>query len=448
MASGRRRPVLRHPAQVVAVAFAAVATIGTLLLWLPTSRRGVGGATFVEALFTAVSALCVTGHTIVDTPTHWSTGGHVVILALAQVGGFGIMTSASLLGVLAARRMGFRTRLLASTESRGLGLGDVRVVLLGVVKVSLTVEAVVAVMLSTRLYVGYGETLPRAMWEGTFLAISSFNNAGFALRSDSMVGFAEDPWMLLPSVAATVIGGLGFPVLIELRRHLRQPQRWSVHTKLTVVTSSVLLLVGWLFFTLNEWRNEATFGALAWWARPMAGLFLAVGTRSSGFNSVDVAELNSGSWLVADVFMFIGGGSASTAGGIKVTTFALLLMVMIAEFRGESSVSVFARRIPERVYRQALTVALVSVGVIVGSTILLVETTRLPADQVLFEVVSSFATVGLSTGLPAQMPQHAQVVLTVLMFVGRLGPITLGSALALRERRRMYEYPEGRPIIG
>ncbi|WP_432545275.1 TrkH family potassium uptake protein [Kineococcus sp. SYSU DK004] len=430
------------------MAFASVATVGTLLLWLPTSRRGTGGATFVEALFTAVSALCVTGHTIVDTPTHWSTGGHVVILALAQVGGFGIMTSASLLGVVAARRMGFKTRLLASTESRGLGLGDVRAVLLGVVKVSLTVEAVVAVMLSTRLYVGYEQPLPRAIWEGTFLAISSFNNAGFALRSDSMIGFAEDPWMLLPVVSAVIIGGLGFPVLIELRRHLRQPQRWSVHTKLTVTTTTVLLLVGWLFFTLNEWRNEATFGALAWWARPMAGLFLATGTRSSGFNNVDVAELNSGSWLVADVFMFIGGGSASTAGGIKVTTFALLLMVMIAEFRGESSVSVFARRIPERVYRQALTVALVSVGVIVSATILLVETTRLPADRVLFEVVSSFATVGLSTGLPAEMPQHAQVVLTVLMFVGRLGPITLGSALALRERRRMYEYPEGRPIIG
>jgi len=158
--------------------------------------------------------------------------------------------------------------------------------------------------------------------------------------------------------------------------------------------------------------------------------------------------MNGGSWLVMDVLMFIGGGSASTAGGIKVTTFALLLVVLVAEFRGDTSVTVFSRRVPERVYRQALTVALVAVAVIVTSTLVLVETTPFPPDRLLFEVVSSFATVGLSTGLPPQLPAAGQVLLAALMFLGRLGPITLGAALALRERRRLYEYPEGRPIIG
>lgn len=443
---GTRRGL--HPAQTIALAFAAVATVGTVLLLLPMARRGPGGATLVDALFTAISALCVTGHVVVDTREHWSVFGLVVILALAQIGGFGIMTSASLLGVFTSRRLGLRSRMLTATESRGLDLGDVRTVLRGVVKVSLLLEAVTAVMLSTRLFVGYDRPLGSALWEGGFLAVSSFNNAGFALRSDSMTDFVTDPWMCLPVIAASFLGGLGFPVLLELRRQFRVPRMWSLHTKLTLSATVALLLLGWVFLTANEWRNAATLGALDWWARPLAGLFQSAATRSSGFNSIDITQMNGGSWLVMSVLMFIGGGSASTAGGIKVTTFALLLVVLYAEFRGEQSVVAFGRRIPERVYRQALTVALVSVAVVVTSTLVLVEMTRAPLDMVLFEVVSSFATVGLSSGLLVTLPDSGQVILALLMFLGRLGPITLGAALALRERSRLYEYPEGRPIIG
>jgi potassium uptake TrkH family protein len=432
----------------VALAFAAVAAVGTSLLLLPVARRGEGGATLVEALFTAISALCVTGHVVVDTREHWSNFGLVVILALAQIGGFGIMTSASLLGVFASRRLGLRSRMLTATESRGLDLGDVRTVLLGVVRVSVVVELVTAVLLTTRLFVGYQRDLPAAMWEGSFLAVSSFNNAGFALRSNSMSDFVSDPWMCLPVVGASFLGGLGFPVLLELRRQFRVPRRWSLHTKLTLAATLPLLVLGTLFLTVNEWRNPATLGPLDWWARPLAGLFQASATRSSGFNSIDITQMNGGSWLVMDVLMFVGGGSASTAGGIKVTTFALLAMAVYAEFRGEPTVAAFGRRVSDRVVRQALTVALVSVAVVVLATVVLVEMTRAPLDMVVFEVISSFATVGLSSGLLVQLPDAGQVILAFLMFIGRLGPITLGAALALRERTRTYEYPEGRPIIG
>ncbi|WP_432485835.1 TrkH family potassium uptake protein [Kineococcus esterisolvens] len=445
---GYRRKLLRHPAQVVALAFAAAVALGTALLWIPAARRGPGGADFVDAMFTAVSALCVTGHVVVDTREHWSGFGLVVILALAQVGGFGIMTSASLLGVFASRRLGLRSRMLTATESRGLELGDVRSVLVGVVRVSLLVELVTAVVLSARLFLAYEASLLDAVREGGFLAVSAFNNAGFVLRSDSMTGFATDLWMCGPVMTASTLGGLGFPVLLELRRRFRVPREWSLHTKLTLVTSAALTVFGWVFLTVNEWRNTATLGALEWWARPLAGLFQTTATRSSGFNSVDISQMNGGSWLVMDVLMFIGGGSASTAGGIKVTTFALLLIVVFTEFRGEQSVSVFGRRVAERVYRQALTVALVSLAVIVVATLVIVELTRAPVDAVLFEVISAFATVGLSSGLLMQLPDSCQVILAVLMFLGRLGPITLGAALALRERRRLYEFPEGRPIIG
>ncbi len=445
----RRRPlVVRHPAQVVALGFTAAVLLGTALLSLPVARRGAGAAASVDALFTAVSALCVTGHVVVDTREHWSTFGLVVILALAQVGGFGIMTSASLLGVFASRRLGLRSRMLTATESRGLDLGDVRSVLLGVVRVSVLVELVTAVLLTSRLFTGYDRSLPSAAWEGTFLAVSSFNNAGFVLRSDSMTDFVADPWMCLPVVAASFLGGLGFPVLLELRKQFRTPQRWSLHTRLTLVTTVPLLVVGTFFLTVNEWRNPATLGALDWWARPLAGLFQASATRSSGFNSIDITQMNGGSWLVMDVLMFIGGGSASTAGGIKVTTFALLAVAVYAEFRGEATVTVFQRRVADRVVRQALTVALASVGVVVVATIVLVEMTRAPLDMVVFEVISSFATVGLSSGLLVQLPDAGQVILALLMFLGRIGPITLGAALALRDRTRLYDYPEGRPIIG
>ncbi|WP_432535775.1 TrkH family potassium uptake protein [Kineococcus arenarius] len=443
-----RRRFLRHPAQVVAVAFAAAVALGTALLWVPVAKRGPGSAEFVDALFTAISALCVTGHVVVDTREHWSGFGLVVILALAQVGGFGIMTSASLLGVFASRRLGLRSRMLTATESRGLELGDVRSVLVGVVRVSLAVELVTAVVLTTRLLVAYELSVWDAVREGVFLAISAFNNAGFALRSDSMIDFATDVWMCGAVMVASTLGGLGFPVLLELRRQFRRPREWSLHTKLTMVTTAALLVFGWVFLTVNEWRNPATFGALPWWSRPLAGLFQTTATRSSGFNSVDITQMNGGSWLVMDVLMFIGGGSASTAGGIKVTTFALLLIVVFAEFRGEETVSVFARRVPDRVYRQALAVALVSLAVIVVSTLVVVELSRAPLDATLFEVVSAFATVGLSSGLVATLPDSCQLILALLMFLGRLGPITLGAALALRERRRLYEFPEGRPIIG
>jgi trk system potassium uptake protein len=448
VSSPRRPRTVRHPAKVVALAFAAVVIVGTALLWLPVARRGPGAATFVEALFTAVSALCVTGHVVVDTREHWSSFGLVVILALAQIGGFGIMTSASLLGVFASRRLGLRSRMLTATESRGLDLGDVRSVLLGVVRVSLVVELLTAAALTSRLLAGYDRPLRSALWEGTFLAVSSFNNAGFVLRGNSMSDFVADPWMCLPVVVASLLGGLGFPVLLELRRQFRVPKRWSLHTRLTLATTVPLLLFGWVFLTLNEWRNPATLAPLDWWARPLAGLFQAAATRSSGFNSIDITQMNGGSWLVMDVLMFIGGGSASTAGGIKVTTFALLAVALHAEFRGEPTVSVFGRRVPDRVVRQALTVALVSVAAVVVATVVLVEMTRAPLDMVVFEVISSFATVGLSSGLLVQLPESGQVVLALLMFLGRLGPITLGAALALRERTRTYEYPEGRPIIG
>lgn len=454
MISGRRRPsrlraLAPHtPGQVVVAGFGVAVTIGTLLLQLPIARAGVGGAPLLTSLFTATSAVCVTGLTVEDTGSYWSGFGEVVILALIQIGGFGIMTAASLLGLVASRRLGLRARLTAQAETRTLGLGDVRRVIITVAAFSAVVEACAALILATRWWLAYDVSVPRAAYLGLFHAVSAFNNAGFGLYRDNMVGFATDPWISLPLTFAVIVGGIGFPVVFELSRELAMPARWSLHTKVTLMTTAVLIVVGTIAVTALEWSNAGTLGPLSVPGKLLAGLFQGVMPRTAGFNSVDYGQMDPATLLITDVLMFIGGGSAGTAGGIKVTTFAILGMVIYAQVRGESDVNVLRRRVPTSAQRQALTVALLGVGVVMISTIALLVGTRYSLDQVLFEVISAFGTVGLTTGITAHLPGGAQLLLIALMFIGRLGPVTLASALALRERPIMYRLPEERPILG
>lgn len=436
------------PARVVVAGFAAAVGIGTLLLLLPVAVPGETGTGLLDALFTATSAVCVTGLVTVDTATHWSGFGQAVIAGMIQVGGFGIMTLATLLGLLVSRRLGLQTRLNAAAESKSLGLADVRRVLVGVARTSLLFEAAGAVVLTARFATAYDEPPGRALWLGVFHAVSAFNNAGFALFSDNLIGFATDPWISLPVCVLVIAGGLGFPVLFELRRAWRRPRRWTLHTKLVVVMTAVLVPLGTLLFLALEWSNPRTLGPMSVAGKAVAGFFQGVMPRTAGFNSIDPGQLREETLLGSDVLMFIGGGSAGTAGGIKVTTFAVLLLVIVTEVRGDQSVTAFGRRIPREAQRQALSVALLAVAVVVGATALLLLLTPFALDAVLYEVISAFATVGLSTGITADVGVPGQLVLVALMFLGRLGPITLASALALRSRPRLYELPQERPIIG
>lgn len=446
----RHRDVYRRqsrPGRRIVAAFALGVAAGTVLLLLPVARAGPGGASLLQALFTATSALCVTGLTVVDTATYWSTFGQVTILVLIQVGGFGVMTLASLLGLLISRRLGLGSRLLAAKETKSTRLGDVRTVLLGVARISLTVEAVTAVILTARFALAYHYGWGEALWLGVFHSVSAFNNAGFSLFSDNLVGFATDPWICLPIALAVIIGGLGFPVVLELLRHRRR-RHWSAHTRLTVTMTAILLVGGTLFVTIAEWNNPATLGMFDPAGRTLAGFFQAVMPRTAGFNSVDPGAMNTGTLLGVDVLMFIGGGSAGTAGGIKVGTFAVLLLVIIAELRGDPDADVYDRRLPTSTIRQALSVALLSVAAVVVSTLVIAMTSPYTLDQILYECVSAFATVGLTTGITAHLHPAQQLILVLLMFAGRLGPVTFASALVLRERQRLFRRPEGRPLIG
>lgn len=442
-----------HPARAVSVAFASAIAVGTLLLSLPIATETGRSTDVMTALFTATSAVCVTGLAVVDTGTYWSGFGEGVILVMIQIGGFGIMTLASLLGLLVSGRLRLRLQLTAVAETKSLGIGGVRGVLVGVATTTVVVEFVIGTALALRFALGYEQSVAQAVYHGYFHALSSFNNAGFGLRADNLVGFTDDPWVLVPIAIAVILGGIGFPVLLELMRGRRPagrrlPRRWSLHTKLTVLTTVVLLVVGTLLTGMLEWTNPGTLGPMSLPDKLLNSFFHSVMTRTAGFNSLSIGDLEPATLLSTCVLMFIGGGSAGTAGGIKVTTFAVLAVAILAEVRGDPAANVLGRRVSAATLRQALTVALLGVGLVMASTLVLLTLVQQPLEDVLFEVVSAFATVGLSTGLTPELPTAGQLVLIVLMFIGRLGPITLASALALRERARLYDLPEERPVIG
>lgn len=444
----RVRHGIRHPARLVPLAFLAVIALGTALLMLPAARAGDGGAPWVTALFTAVSALCVTGLVVVDTATYWSGFGQAVILVLFQAGGLGIMAGATLLGLLVSRRLRLGNRILAQAETRSLDLGDVVGVLRLIVAVSAAVELVLAIGLTLRFHYAYGEPWATAAWHGVFHGVSAFNNAGFTTLPTGMAAFAGDGLVLGPMMLAIILGGIGFPVLYELRREAWHWSQWSLHTKMTLAGSAVLLVGGTLMIAAYEWSNPLTLAPLAPAERWLNALFHSVNARSSGFNTLDMGALSAETLAVNYVLMFIGGGSASTAGGIRITTFFLLGFVVWAEIRGQPDTFAFRRMIPATAQRLALTVVLLAVTTVAFGTLALMSVTDLPLMPVAFEVISASATVGLSTGITGALPEAGQLILAVLMFVGRVGTVTVASALALRSRPAAFRYPQESPIVG
>jgi Trk-type K+ transport system membrane component len=442
-----RHPI-QHPARLVPLAFLIAVAVGTSLLLLPIARAGPGGAPLLIALFTATSAICVTGLAVVDVSTYWSGFGQAVILALFQVGGFGIMSGATLLALLVTRRLGLATRLIAQAETRSVALGDVAAVLRLILVVTVGVETLLAAILIPHLRFTYHEPWGQAVWHGVFHAVSAFNNAGLSTYPDSLVRFAADPLILVPIMAGVVLGGLGIPVLHELRQKPNNPARWSIHTKLTLLGSAILLFGGFAAVLAFEWGNPTTLGPHDPAGKLLGAMFYSAMTRSGGFNAFDMRQMQPETLTVSYVLMLIGGGSAGTAGGIRVTTFLLLGFVVLAEVRGEPDTTVFRRRIALDVQRQALTIVLLAVGSVAVGTLILLSVTDFALEDILFEAISAFATVGLSTGITPDLPPVGQFVVTVLMYMGRVGTITLATALALRSKQRPYRYPEERPIVG
>lgn len=438
---------LRSPARLAIAAFAAVVAATTALLEMPVATSTGVRAPLVDALFTATSAVCVTGLTTVNTGTYWSPTGQVIIVVAIAIGGLGIMTIASMLGLAVSRRLGLTQRMLAAEESRASGLGDVRSMLKTILIVSGIVEVAIAAILFPRLMF-HGFSVRHAAWHSIFYGVSSFNNAGFVPTEDGLAPFANDLWVRAPIALGVFIGALGFPVYLNLIRRWRRPRDWSLHTKLTLIMVFVLTGISTLSVALLEWNNPATLGNHPVSTRLSEVFFMGINQRSGGFSAVSHAGMHEQTWLVEDVLMFIGGGSGGTAGGIRVTTFAVLILALVAEVRGRRDVEAFGKRIGTEVVRVALSVTLISLFIILLGAGIITAQTGLRLDRVLFESVSAYATCGLSTGITPYLPASAKVTITILMFVGRLGSVTLAAALALNRQRRVIRYPSERPIIG
>lgn len=448
------------PARFAILVFTSLIVVLTSVLMLPIASADRTATPMADALFTAVSAICVTGLVTVDMATHWSTFGNTAILIGLQVGGIGVLTLASIMGLVVSRRLGLRQKLMAASdtnplrihggpvaESQAVRLGEIGGLLVTVAASALIIEAILAAVIVPHLLTLGWELWP-ALWQGFYFAASAFTNTGFVPAVGGMEQFSGDLWMISTIGIGVFIGSLGFPVFYALARGWRNPHRLSVHVKLTLTTTVLLIIVGGLFITMLEWSNTATLGAQDPGFRPITGTFLSIMTRSGGFSTVDVSSMNGSTLLGIDMLMFVGGGSASTAGGIKVTTLAILFLAAFSEARGDQTMNVFERRIPNDVLRLSVSVVLWGATIVALASIAILHLSKEPLDVVLFDVISAFGTCGLSTGLPERSPDSVKYILSATMWAGRVGTVTLAAALAASQRRQLYRRPEERPIVG
>ena len=428
-----RRPP--SPSAVLVSGFAGLVALGTVLLLLPISSEPGAATDLLTALFTATSAVCVTGLVVVDTATHWSPFGELVILGLIQAGGFGFMTGSTLLlFLLVRRRTGLRDRILVQASTGGIELGSVLAVVRRVALFTLLAESLGAAIL-TAAFMAHGQDLLGALWWGTFHSISAFNNAGFDLMGGfrSVAEFGTNPVVLMSLGALIVLGGLGFAIVGDAVAK-RQWTRLALETKVVLLTTFVLLVGGAIAVATLEWSNPATLGSLPEVHRPLNALFESVTLRTAGFAVFDHGAFGTPMLFVAMALMFIGAASGSTGGGIKVNTFSVLLIAIVSTVRGRPSAEAFGRRVPHDVIYRALSVALLSIAFVFAVAFGVVILAGTEFVDTTFEAISAFGTVGLTTGMTPHLPDPARLLVAFAMFAGRLGPLTLVLALAARQR--------------
>ena len=435
------KPIRKPPSPpaVLVAGFAALVAVGTVLLLLPWATEPGQSTDLVTALFTATSAVCVTGLVVVDTATHWSPFGEVVILALVQIGGFGFMTGSTLLlFLLIGRRTGLRDRILVQASTGAVELGSVLAVVRRVAVFTVVVEAAAATLL-VLAFLGHGRAPLEAMWWGVFHSITAFNNAGFDLMGGfrSLADFATSPVVLGVLGAATVLGGLGFAIVGDVVAK-RKWRRLALESKLVLLTTLVLLVGGAVMIGALEWSNPETLGALPEGHRVANALFESASLRSAGFAALNHGAFSEATLFVAMALMFIGGASGSTAGGIKANTFTVLLVAIISTVRGRPSAEAFGRRVPHQVVYRALAVALLAIALVFSIIFGVLVVTGTRFVDVAFESVSAFGTVGMTTGITPNLPDPARLLIAFEMFAGRLGPLTLVLALAARQRPLPY----------
>ena len=447
----RKHSRATNPTKTIALAFAGIILLGALLLTLPIASRSGISCGFRPALFTATSATCVTGLVLYDTWTQWSGFGQIVIISLIEIGGLGFMSAASLVVFLFRRKVGLKQRMVMA---QALSLTDMegvvrlqRLVILG----SLSVQSVGALIIMLRFLPQYG--FASALKWGVFHSISAFCNAGFDIfgcitSGNSLVELNSDPVLLLTLGALVVIGGLGFLVWQEIIT-VRSWKKFSVYTKLVLLTTLAVLLLGWLLICILEWHNPGTLGPMSVGEKLLNGLFQSITLRTAGFAAIDQAALTDAGKAVSLVLMLIGGSSGSTAGGVKTVTIVVLALFLAARARGRNTVCVFKRTIPNSQVLDAMTISAIMVGLAVFGAVFICATSPVSFVDAAFEAVSALATVGVTAGATTSLSVGAQILMIIYMYFGRVGVLTISLGFLMGDKaEERFRYAQTNLLIG
>ena len=450
---GKKTSIFKFPAQAIAISFISVIITGAILLTLPISSRDGHMTGFLDALFTATSATCVTGLVVFDTYTKWSLFGQIVILLLIQIGGLGLVTLTSFFNVALGRKLGLRGMQLAQESINSNSLSDISGIIRFVVTASVTVELIGAILLSFTFVPIYGK---EGIWISVFLAISGFCNAGFDIlgRESQFVSLSNYVGNLNVNLTISmliILGGLGFLVWRDVI-HYRKTKKLLMHTKIVLTGTAILLFSGFMIFLLSEWSNPETLGRLPYGQRFLAAFFQSVTTRTAGFNSIDIGALKGETKILSCILMFIGAAPGSTGGGIKITTATVVIMTVYSIIKGEDETTVFKRVLSHNtVYKSLSIMVLAILGISVSASVILttLAATGFGGVDVFFESVSAFATVGLSCGVTGVSGPLAKCFLIMLMFIGRVGPISFAISLAMKGPQNKKEIlPEAKIMVG
>lgn len=430
--------------RIIIVSFLSILLPSALLLTIPVFS--VTGLSFLDALFTATSAISVTGLGVVDTGTHFTFEGKILLLFLIQIGGLGQMTLSAILLYALGVKMGLKQQFATREELGQSDTINIKSLVKRIVTFAMLAELIGALILAVKwipemgLYDGIGYSL--------FHSISAFNNAGFSFFADSMMSFVNDPMVTLTIAFLIIIGGLGFTVVLDISNHkFSSFNKLQIHSKVMLIATPILLLIGTILFWLLERNNAETLGALGLWQQWMAAFFQSASARTAGFNSVDLGAFTHASILVMLILMLIGAGSTSTGGGIKVSTFTIAAVATWSFLRQRDYVVLFKRTIPWQTVTKCLAIIVVSFIIIVFAMFLLMITEDAPFYEVMFEVISAFATVGVTAGLTATLTEPGKIIMIVVMFVGRIGPLTLAYLLT-QSKKKLLKYPEGKILAG
>lgn len=434
------------PPQILVMGFAAIILTGALLLTLPVSVQPGQEINFLTSLFTATSAVCVTGLVVVDTATNWTFFGQLVILLLIQVGGLGFMTMATFFAILLGRRIGLRQRLIIQESLNQTNVAGIVRLVRYVLLFTFISEFTAAVILSMRLSADLG--VMKGIWYGLFHSVSAFNNAGFDLFGGfrSFTGYVDDITVNLCITTLIILGGIGFSVVVDVIRKFKTPRLLSLHSKLTLSVTGVLILAGATLIYFLELSN--TLAPLSPTGKVLAAYFQAVTPRTAGYNTVDIGGLRSATQFLIVILMFIGASPGSTGGGIKTTTTGIIAVSMLSMARGKLDAEVFGRRIGQDQVYKALAIVLLALTLVAVVSLLLSVTEKTDFLTVLFETTSAFGTVGLSMGVTPKLTAIGRILIILTMFLGRVGPLTFAFAMAQSRRKTSLRFPEEKLMVG